>query len=267
KYLRPTWYFNLRPTRDYAYFPSQEQVEAGGYKITPDTAYKSEEAIKRDLAWRAFQKGFIAPKEEQGIDVWEKVTLPVEDEYRFLRKNFHAAWVLYVYVFRMLSLKNPFKETSAFLKTKNVKRDSYAEDCFTYPSYDKFESALIKENPLVSVVIPTLNRYEYLKDVFKDLENQTYKNFEVIVVDQTDDIREDFYKGWKLDLKFWYQEEKALWRARNDAIKAAKGEFILMSEDDIRFPHVFIENHLKALDFFNADASCGVFFPEGSRIP
>src|SRR5690606_9329463 len=152
KYLRPTWYLNLRPARDYSYFPAEDSLRRHGITIEPDASFKSKEAIKRDFAWRAFQKGFIAPKEEQGIDVWEKVTLPVEDEYRFLRKNFHAAWVLYVYVFRMLSLKNPFKETSAFLKTKNVKRVSYAEDCFSYPSYDKFESALIKENPLVSVV-------------------------------------------------------------------------------------------------------------------
>ena len=40
-----------------------------------------------------------------------------------------------------------------------------------------------------------------------------------------------------------------------------------MSEDDIRVPETLIENHLKAVDFFKADASCGVFFPEGSTIP
>jgi len=193
KHLRPVWYFNLRPSCDYAYFPTEEQLEDAGFKMKPDARYKCEEARKRDIAWRAFQKGFIAAGEEQGLDVWQPVVLPIEDEYRFLRKNFHAAWVLYVYVFRMLTFKNPFKETSAFLKTKNVKRVSYAEHCFTYPDYDNFESVLIQENPLISVVIPTLNRYDYLKDVFKDLENQTYKNFEVIVVDQTDDFREEFY--------------------------------------------------------------------------
>jgi len=201
------------------------------------------------------------------LDIWQPVKLPVIDEYRFLRKNFSPFWVFYVMKLRLITLKNPIKEISAFLKTRRVKREAFAERPFSHTDYETFESDLINQNPLVSVIIPTLNRYDYLRDVLKDLERQTYTHFEVIVVDQTDDFREDFYKGWNLDLTFWYQEEKALWKARNEAIKKAKGTYILMSEDDIRIDSHFIENHLKAIDYFKADASCGVFFPEGSKIP
>lgn len=267
KYIRPTWYYNLRPKSDYAYFPTAEILAGQGFSIAIDSDYKSIEAQNRDLAWRAFQQGFINPKTEKGIDVWQEVKLPLEDEYRFFRKNFHKLWVLYVLAFRLVTLHNPFKEIYAFWKTRKVRRQSHVQNHFSYPEYDNFQSKLIKEETLVSVIIPTLNRYEFLADVFKDLEKQTYKNFEVIVVDQTDDFKEDFYKGWNLDIKFWYQEEKALWKARNEAIKSAKGEYILMSEDDIRIPENLIENHLKTLDFFKADVSCGVFFPEGSAIP
>ncbi len=267
KYIRPTWYYNLRPKFDYAYFPTAEILAGQGFSIAIDSDYKSTEAQNRDLAWRAFQQGFINPKTEKGMDVWTEVQLPLEDEYRFFRKNFHKLWVLYVLAFRLVTLHNPFKEIYAFWKTRKVRRQSHAQNHFSYPEYDNFQSKLIKEEPLVSVIIPTLNRYEFLTDVFKDLEKQTYKNFEVIVVDQTDDFREDFYKGWNLNIKFWFQEEKALWKARNEAIKAAKGTYILMSEDDIRIPENLIEQHLKTIDFFKADVSCGVFFPEGSSIP
>ena len=107
-----------------------------------------------------------------------------------------------------------------------------------------------------------------LKDVFKDLENQMYKNFEVIVVDQTDDFQEDFYKGWNLDLKFWFQEEKALWKARNEAIKSSKGEYILLYDDDSLVQPNWIEEHLKTLDFFNADLSSGVSISTvGAEVP
>lgn len=267
KYIHPTWYYNLRPKCDYAYFPTAAIVAEHGFAIELDRNYKSLEAQQRDLAWRAFQQGYINPNAEEGVDVWTTVKLPLEDEYHFFRKNFHKLWMLYVLLFRLVALHNPFKEISAFWHTRKVKRQSHVDTHFDYPAYHNFQSKLIDEKPLVSVIIPTLDRYEFLKDVFKDLENQTYKNFEVIVVDQTENFNAEFYKGWDLNIKFWYQEEKALWKARNEAIKAAKGAFILMSEDDIRIPKNLIENHLKAIDFFKADVSCGVFFPEGSSIP
>lgn len=250
------------------YFPTEEVLEKATVSLERDTCYKSLEAQKRDLAWRAFQCGFISTEKQNGIDVWTKIKLPVEDEYRFFRKNFHKAWAYYVLLFRLFTLKNPFIELVAFAKTRSVKRENYTKHYFQYPSYHRFESQLLLQKPLISVIIPTLNRYDYLKDVFKDLENQTYKNFEVIVVDQTDPFREGFYKGWNLDLHFWYQEEKALWKARNEAIKSAKGDYILLYDDDSLVDNDWIEQHLKTLDFFNADLSSGVSLSAvGGEVP
>lgn len=268
KYIRPTWYFNLRPKQDYAYFPTAEILSKYGFSIGTDLRYKSTEAQNRDLAWRAFQQGFICPTAKEGLNVWNTVKLPVEDEYLFFRKNFNKLWAIYVLFFRLITLHNPFKELSAFWKTRSVQRQSHVQNHFNYPAYDTFKSKLIEKQPFISVVIPTLNRYEYLKDVFKDLEQQTYKNFEVIVVDQTDDFQEDFYKGWNLDLKFWFQEEKALWRARNEGIKTAKGEYILLYDDDSLVEMDWIAQHLKTLDFFDADLSSGVSLSTvGAEIP
>ncbi len=267
KYIHPIWYYNLKPSKDYAYFPTPDLLNKQGFNIEKDLKYKSTQAQNRDMAWRAFQQGFISSEPQKGIDAWAVTKLPIEDEYRFFRKNFHKLWTFYVLGFRLLTLHNPFKELQGFWTTRAVQRQSHAENHFRYPNYDTFKSTLLEREPFVSVIIPTLNRYEYLKEVFKDLEHQTYKNFEVIIVDQTDDFKADFYKGWNLDLKFRYQKEKALWKARNEAIKSANGEFILMSEDDIRIPESLIEDHLKTIDFFSADVSCGVFFPEGSTIP
>lgn len=268
KYIRPTWYYNLRPTQDYAYFPTIEILEEKGFKEEKDQGYISEEAQERDLAWRAFQQGFINTAPQNGIDAWTAIVLPVEDEYRFFRKNFHKLWMIYVLIIRLITFHNPFRELHAFWRTRNVKRLSYVNNHFNYPTYDNFKSSLLEKKPFISVVIPTLNRYEYLNDVFKDLELQTYTNFEVIVVDQTDNFRADFYKGWNLDLKFWFQEEKALWKARNEAIKSAKGEYILLYDDDSLVDKDWIEHHLKTLDFFDADLSSGVSLSTvGAEIP
>lgn len=268
QYLKPIWYFNLRPQMDFGYFPTERQLKEAGCTIAKDVRYRSEAARDRDLGWTAFQQGFISAKGETGYDVWEPVISPVFDEYVFLRKNFHQAWVWYVLLLRLMSFKNPFVEWRAFLGSRKVKRVDYSKDAFQYQEYDSFHSPLVASRPLVSVVIPTLNRYVYLKDVLGDLEKQTYKNFEVIVVDQTDAFRADFYQGWQLDLKYWFQEEKALWRARNEAIQSAKGDYILLYDDDSLVDGDWIEAHLKGLDYFQADLSSGVSISTvGAEVP
>jgi glycosyltransferase involved in cell wall biosynthesis len=268
KYLKPIWYFNLKPKKDYCYFPSEKQLQEAGFYIEKDCDYKSKIAQNHDLAWNAFQSGFISNEEKSGIDIWKKNTFPIQDEYRFLRKNFHTAWVLYVLLIRLITFHNPFKEIKGFLRTRNVKRVDYSKNILNDVFYDVFESTLVASNPFISVVIPTLNRYEYLKDVLKDLENQTYKNFEVIIVDQTDDFNAAFYEGWHLDLKFWFQEEKALWKARNEAIQSAKGAYILLYDDDSLVANDWIYEHLKCLDFYKADLSSGVSISTvGAEVP
>lgn len=219
-----------------------------------DNNYSSEIAMAYDLSWQAVQKGYIGTT--KCYTSFE--ALPISDEYRFIKKNFNIAWVTYVFLLRILSFKNPIKEVLAFFKTRSIKRVNYSNNPIQYPKYETFKSNLILDNPLISVVIPTLSRYKYLKDVLADLEKQTYTNFEVIVVDQTDPYNEVFYKTWNLNLRYWHQEEKALWRARNEAIQAAKGEYILLYDDDSLIEADWIMQHLKTLDFFKADLSSGV---------
>lgn len=268
KYVKPIWYFNLQPKVDNGYFLHKNQLEQLGFYQEYDTRYISNEAQIRDLAWCAFQSGVINKNYQSGISVWKNTQLPIHDEYLFLFKNFNKLWVLYVLIIRILSLKNPYLEIKSFLKTKNTTRIDYEKSKYQYTDYATYQSNLIAEQPLVSVIIPTLNRYQYLKDVLKDLENQTYKNFEVIIVDQSDGYKEDFYKGWKLDLKHWYQKEKALWKARNEAIKVSQGNYILLYDDDSLVEKNWIEAHLKCIDFFNADISSGVSISKiGDKIP
>ena len=120
----------------------------------------------------------------------------------------------------------------------------------------------------MSVVIPTLNRYEYLKDVLEDLERQEYTNFEVIVVDQSLPFQDEFYRKFNLKMKVVQQKKRALWLARNHAIEISEGEYILLFDDDSRVKSDWITNHLKCIDFFDADISSGVSISTvGAEVP
>lgn len=265
KYLQPTHYFSLNKLNGASVFPiitnlSEEIIE----QLQPDKRFKSETSQAYDLSWQAIQKGYIGLEETYN----QFLKLPLEDEYRFIRKYFHQAWVLYVLFIRLIGFHNPYKELKAFFFTRDTKRSLYLQTSIKYNSWGNFQSMLIESQPKVTVVIPTLNRYIYLKDVLLDLEKQDYKNFEVIVVDQSQPFQEHFYKDFQLDLQLIYQEEKALWLARNTAIKQAKGEYVLLFDDDSRVDSQWISNHLKCLDYFQADLSSGVSISQvGAEVP
>ena len=232
-----------------------------------DEGYSSREVAKLDAAFQAWHRGLIEQNPEKVLKT-EGIRPTLRDEYRFVRKYFHPLWSWYVLALRLLSGRHPLKELAAFWSQHKVGRmDLYSR---VYPheaAWEAFDSPLLRQAPLVTVVIPTLNRYPYLKNVLHDLEKQTYSNFEVIVVDQSEPFRPEFYKEFRLNLQVVRQQEKALWLARNTAIKMAHGEIIAFTEDDVGFEKSWLENHIKCLDFFNAEISTGVFYPANKSLP
>lgn len=267
KYISPSWYYNLDAPGSQRYWANFNLLSSDDQALIAEpSCYSSRETVLLDMAYQAWLKGIMVDK-NQGLDV-ENIYPCLKDEYRFLRRHFNPVWGIFVLLIRLFELNNPLREVAGFFSSLKTKRiNAYANIKNWKPGLESFDSALLAQNPKVSVIIPTLNRYQYLKNVLEDFEKQDYKNFEVLVVDQSEPFDENFYKPFNLDIKIWYQQEKALWKARNTAIERSEGSLILMSEDDVRFEYNFISSHIKALDFFRADASCGVFYPAGTKIP
>jgi glycosyltransferase involved in cell wall biosynthesis len=251
KYIQPGNYYRLvhQMPQVILSFPLEVENKLG---------YASELAEKMDAAYCRLQTGWIPNASDERSSLQNDKITNIGDNYIFINRYFSKTQVLYVLLIRLFTLKNPVFEMVAFIKALKFSRVKIEPKL--YPGFEKFESSLVKSQPLVSVIIPTLNRYEYLKDVLKDLENQSYTNFEVIVCDQSEPINESFYERWNLNIQLIKQEEKALWLARNNAIKNAKGEFIALTEDDVALPIDWLTNHLKCLDFFDTDASAGLFY-------
>ena len=89
--------------------------------------------------------------------------------------------------------------------------------------------------PKVSVIIPTCNRPELLSRAIKSVLNQTYQDFELIVVDDGDEkLAEDVVRQFNNHrIKYIkHSEQKGGSAARNTGIKAAQGEFIAFLDDD-----------------------------------
>lgn len=263
RYLQPTHYFRLLTKADFSAFPEVDALPQSVLdQLQVDTRYTSKYAQDYDLSWQAVQSGFIGDiAHYRGFE-----TVSLRDNYHFIRKQFHPVWVFYVLVMRLVTFNNPIADIRAWFQTSDTTRTK-AINPIQYPDWKPYHSKLLAEKPLVSVVIPTLNRYEYLKDVLQDFEKQDYQYFELIIVDQSEPFQPDFYKNFDVPIRLIRQEEKALWLARNTAIRAAKGTLIALSEDDVRIQPDWLSCHIKALDYFDAQVSAGVFYPEGQYIP
>ena len=265
KYLLPSDYFLLkRKTKGYI-FPNLDSIpESVIQQLESETRYKTDIARDYDLSWQVIKKGFL----DDVPTYTERKSIALHDEYVFVRRYFNKAWVLYTLLMRLITFNNPFKELTAFFRTASVKRsDTLDEPLIVQPKNDKAENSFINNSPKISVIIPTLNRYSYLKDVLEGFEKQDYINFEVIVVDQSEPFQSNFYDTFNLDITVIYQKEKALWLARNTAIKQSKADIIALSEDDVRIQSNWLSAHLECLSKYNADISAGVFYPLGKTIP
>lgn len=113
----------------------------------------------------------------------------------------------------------------------------------------------LKNNPLVSVIIPCYNAEKYVESAVRSIMNQTYKNLEIIVTDDcsTDKTFEILQRLAKEDSRIkLYKNETNLKivKTLNNQISQANGKYIArMDADDISLPKriekqvEFLENH------------------------
>lgn len=93
------------------------------------------------------------------------------------------------------------------------------------------------EQPLVSIIMPAYNHAKFISKAIESVLNQTYQNFELIIIDNySEDNTEEIVASYKDDrikyLKF--RNNGIIAASRNQGIKCAKGEFIaFLDSDDI----------------------------------
>ena len=103
---------------------------------------------------------------------------------------------------------------------------------------------------LVSIVIITRNHAKYLEKCLNSILNQTYQNFEIVIVnhnstDHTAQIIQS-YKSEKIKY-FFYDKNNGIAAARNYAVKKSSGEYIFFTDSDCIATRNWIEEGLKIL--------------------
>lgn len=105
---------------------------------------------------------------------------------------------------------------------------------------------------LVSVIMPTYNRAKYIGKAIESVLSQTYKNFEIIIIDDgsTDNTKE-VLKNYLLDqrIKYIYQQNQKVSKARINGISNVSGKYIaLLDSDDIWMDNNKLEKQINFLE-------------------
>lgn len=90
------------------------------------------------------------------------------------------------------------------------------------------------DNPLVTVIIPCFNSELWIADCLKSVYSQTYRELEIILVDDgsTDLTSKIIHKIKKTNTRYYYKSNGGVSSARNVGIEKAKGELIAFLDSD-----------------------------------
>ena len=112
--------------------------------------------------------------------------------------------------------------------------------------------------PLVSYVVPTYNRVGFIEECLNSILSQTYKNIEIIVVDDgsTDGTGDLIKEKYPTVIYLYNEKNKKIPCSLNRGFRAAKGEFVCwLSDDDGIFPEKTEEQVIYMLENPQIDLS------------
>ena len=119
----------------------------------------------------------------------------------------------------------------------------------------------------ITVLTPTYNDSESIKETLTSLLNQSYTNWESIIIDDgstdnTKSIIENFKKENNLEnkIKYIYQENKDQLNAILNGLNYISGDYIfLLHSDDLLPCNDFFEKLISSIEKYNCDALIGDF--------
>lgn len=100
-----------------------------------------------------------------------------------------------------------------------------------------------ERRPAVSIILPTYNRAQFLPQAFESISGQTFRDWELIVVDDgsTDKTREltaAFGRESPRPVRYVHQDNKGAYAARNKGLDLAQGRYIgFFDSDDLWLAH------------------------------
>ncbi|MFQ6092657.1 MAG: glycosyltransferase [bacterium] len=114
--------------------------------------------------------------------------------------------------------------------------------------------------PRVSVIIPTYNRAQFLTEAIGSVLDQSYGDFELIVIDDgSKDGTREVLKPFQGRLTYCYQEHAGVSRARNRGLSLARGDYVAFLDSDDLWRRQKLE---KEVNFFEENPGANICYTD-----
>lgn len=104
--------------------------------------------------------------------------------------------------------------------------------------------------PKYSIIVPVYNRPDEVQELLETLEKQTFKDFELVLVEDgssepCEEIANQFRD--KIDIRYFFKPNSGPGDSRNFGFEKANGDYFLLFDSDCLIPETYMENLDKAL--------------------
>lgn len=108
----------------------------------------------------------------------------------------------------------------------------------------------MEKEPKVSVIIPTYNRKDYVTEAIDSVIAQTYKDFEIIVVDDgsTDGTGKMLKEKYGDKIRYFFKENGGCASARNYGIRMSQGKYVAFLDSDDKYLPEKLEDQVGILE-------------------
>jgi glycosyltransferase involved in cell wall biosynthesis len=184
--------------------------------------------------------------------------IPFEDELRFVYYRFGRFWSRWALARTLIQRPATAGQVTKFWR--RISKDPLPQSPPPY-ARGRFTQENTIASARVSVLIPTIDRYPYLRTLLTQLRPQTVKPLDIVVIDQTPrehrnmKLANEFHD---LPIQFIYRDQPGQCTSRNAGLQMLQGDYILLLDDDVEIVPDLIEAHLQNLAQFSAEASVGV---------
>jgi len=228
-----------------------------------DRAFQSAEASLMDFAYRLLQAGGRVYHLPMDSVTKSNPNISLIDEFLFIIRRINLRAAFYTSIWTAINSLRIFKTINALKTAIKISKNIPLPESQTP---DQIKTHLITESihqkvTNISAIIPTINRYDYVKKSIDSLLSQTPAPDEILVIDQTpsNERNPEVYTEYDPEkVRVFFLDEAGQSIARNFGIEHAKYEWILLFEDDAAAWEDMMENHIDIVEHSTAVASTGV---------